>query len=91
MRPPPRTLATRGGAFSAHGATNSSPLALLLLLAAVATRRCRRESAERRGEKAALIDAPSGRTLTYLKSSETVTIDGNEQTRTQTKGSAQCP
>jgi hypothetical protein len=33
----------------------------------------------------------SGRTLTYLKSSETITIDGNEQTRTQTKGSAQCP
>jgi lipopolysaccharide export system protein LptA len=32
-----------------------------------------------------------GRTLTYLKSSETITIDGNEQTRTQTKGSAQCP
>jgi LPS export ABC transporter protein LptC len=33
----------------------------------------------------------SGRTLTYLKFSETITIDGNEQTRTQTKGSAQCP
>ena len=33
----------------------------------------------------------SGRTLTYLKSSETITIDGNEVTRTQTKGSAQCP
>jgi lipopolysaccharide export system protein LptA len=32
-----------------------------------------------------------GRTLTYLKSAETITIDGNEQTRTQTKGSAQCP
>jgi LPS export ABC transporter protein LptC len=32
----------------------------------------------------------SGRTLTYLKSSETITIDGNEQTRTQTKGSTQC-
>jgi lipopolysaccharide export system protein LptA len=32
-----------------------------------------------------------GSTLTYLKSSETVTIDGNEQTRTQTKGSGQCP
>ena len=26
-----------------------------------------------------------------LKSSETITIDGNEQTRTQTKGRAQCP
>jgi lipopolysaccharide export system protein LptA len=33
----------------------------------------------------------TGRTLTYLKSSDTITIDGNEQTRTQTKGSAQCP
>ena len=33
----------------------------------------------------------SGRTLTYLKSAETITIDGNEQTRTQTKGSGQCP
>lgn len=33
----------------------------------------------------------SGRTLTYRKSAETITIDGNEQTRTQTKGSAQCP
>ena len=32
-----------------------------------------------------------GSTLTYLKSSETITIDGNEQTRTQTKGSGQCP
>lgn len=32
-----------------------------------------------------------GRTLTYLKSAETITIDGNDQTRTQTKGSAQCP
>lgn len=32
-----------------------------------------------------------GRTLTYLKSAETITIDGNEQTRTQTKGVAQCP
>jgi lipopolysaccharide transport protein LptA len=32
-----------------------------------------------------------GRTLTYLKSAETITIDGNEQTRTQTKGSSQCP
>jgi LPS export ABC transporter protein LptC len=31
-----------------------------------------------------------GRTLTYLKSTDTVTIDGNEQTRTQTKGSSQC-
>jgi lipopolysaccharide export system protein LptA len=33
----------------------------------------------------------TGRTLTYLKSSDTITIDGNEQTRTQTKGVAQCP
>jgi lipopolysaccharide export system protein LptA len=32
-----------------------------------------------------------GRTLTYLKSAETITIDGNEQTRTQTKGGSQCP
>ena len=32
-----------------------------------------------------------GRTLTYLKSAETITIDGNEQTRTQTTGRAQCP
>ncbi len=32
-----------------------------------------------------------GSTLTYLKSSETVTVDGNEQTRTQSKGSGQCP
>jgi LPS export ABC transporter protein LptC len=32
-----------------------------------------------------------GRTLTYLKSADTVTIDGNEQTRTQTRGSGQCP
>ena len=31
-----------------------------------------------------------GRTLTYLKSEETITIDGNEQARTQTRGSAQC-
>ena len=29
-----------------------------------------------------------GRTLTYLKSADTITIDGNEQTRTQTKGSS---
>ena len=33
----------------------------------------------------------SGRTLTYLKSSDTFTIDGNDQTRTQTKGASQCP
>ena len=33
----------------------------------------------------------SGRTLTYVKSAETITIDGNEQMRTQTRGSAQCP
>jgi LPS export ABC transporter protein LptC len=33
----------------------------------------------------------TGRTLTYLKSADTITIDGNEQTRTQTKGAAQCP
>jgi lipopolysaccharide export system protein LptA len=32
-----------------------------------------------------------GRTLTYRKSADTITIDGNEQTRTQTKGRAQCP
>jgi lipopolysaccharide export system protein LptA len=32
-----------------------------------------------------------GRTLTYLKSTETVVVDGNEQTRTQTKGSGPCP
>jgi lipopolysaccharide export system protein LptA len=32
-----------------------------------------------------------GRTLTYLKSADTITIDGNAQTRTQTRGSAQCP
>jgi lipopolysaccharide export system protein LptA len=32
-----------------------------------------------------------GRTLTYLKSADTITIDGNEQTRTQTQGSSQCP
>jgi lipopolysaccharide export system protein LptA len=32
----------------------------------------------------------TGRRLTYLKSSDTITIDGNEQTRTQTTGSAQC-
>jgi len=32
-----------------------------------------------------------GRTLTYLKTADTVTIDGNEQTRTQTKGAGQCP
>jgi lipopolysaccharide export system protein LptA len=32
-----------------------------------------------------------GRTLTYLKSADTITIDGNEQTRTQTKGANQCP
>jgi lipopolysaccharide export system protein LptA len=32
-----------------------------------------------------------GRTLTYLKSADTITIDGNEETRTQTKGRAQCP
>jgi lipopolysaccharide export system protein LptA len=31
-----------------------------------------------------------GKTLTYLKSAETITIDGAEQARTQTKGSAQC-
>jgi lipopolysaccharide transport protein LptA len=33
----------------------------------------------------------TGRTLTYLKSADTITIDGNDQTRTQTKGNAQCP
>jgi lipopolysaccharide transport protein LptA len=33
----------------------------------------------------------SGRTLTYLKSAETITIDGNEQTRTQTRGGGACP
>jgi hypothetical protein len=27
-----------------------------------------------------------GGTLTYLKASQTICIDGNEQTRTQTKG-----
>jgi lipopolysaccharide transport protein LptA len=32
-----------------------------------------------------------GRTLIYLKSTGTITIDGNEQTRTQTKGGGQCP
>ena len=32
-----------------------------------------------------------GRTLTYLKSAGMITIDGSEQTRTQTKGSGQCP
>ena len=32
-----------------------------------------------------------GRTLTYVRSADTVTIDGNEQTRTQTKGASQCP
>jgi lipopolysaccharide export system protein LptA len=33
----------------------------------------------------------TGGTLTYLRSADTVTIDGNEQTRTQTKGVSQCP
>ena len=28
----------------------------------------------------------TGKTLTYLKAADTITIDGNEQTRTQTKG-----
>jgi lipopolysaccharide export system protein LptA len=32
-----------------------------------------------------------GRKLTYLKSADTITIDGSEQARTQTKGSGQCP
>lgn len=32
-----------------------------------------------------------GRTLTYLRAVDTVTIDGNERARTQTKGSSQCP
>jgi lipopolysaccharide export system protein LptA len=33
----------------------------------------------------------TGRTLTYTKLADTITIDGNEQTRTQTKGNGQCP
>jgi lipopolysaccharide transport protein LptA len=33
----------------------------------------------------------TGRTLTYLKSADTITIDGSEQSRTQTKGGGQCP
>lgn len=33
----------------------------------------------------------TGRTLTYDKSADTIVIDGNEQTRTQTKGGAKCP
>ncbi|MSO45372.1 MAG: LPS export ABC transporter periplasmic protein LptC [Acidobacteria bacterium] len=33
----------------------------------------------------------SGKTLTYQKNSETMVVDGNEQTRTQTKGGGSCP
>jgi lipopolysaccharide export system protein LptA len=32
-----------------------------------------------------------GRTLTYLKESDITTIDGNDQTRTQTVGAGSCP
>src|SRR5579872_7548919 len=32
-----------------------------------------------------------GKTLTYFKSADTIVVDGNEQTRTQTKGNSQCP
>jgi lipopolysaccharide export system protein LptA len=32
-----------------------------------------------------------GKTLTYLKSADTIVVDGSEQTRTQTRGSSQCP
>jgi lipopolysaccharide export system protein LptA len=31
-----------------------------------------------------------GKTLTYLKTAETIVVDGNEQTRTQTTGNGQC-
>lgn len=31
-----------------------------------------------------------GKTLTYFKSADTLVVDGNEQTRTQTKGSSEC-
>jgi lipopolysaccharide export system protein LptA len=32
-----------------------------------------------------------GKTLTYLKTADTIVVDGNEQNRTQTKGNSQCP
>jgi len=31
-----------------------------------------------------------GKTLTYVKTADTIVVDGNEQTRTQTKGNSKC-
>jgi lipopolysaccharide export system protein LptA len=33
----------------------------------------------------------TGRTLTYLRDADVITIDGNDQTRTETRGAGQCP
>jgi len=33
----------------------------------------------------------TGRTLTYLKAADTLTVDGSQQSRTQSKGQGQCP
>ncbi len=33
----------------------------------------------------------TGRTLTFFKSTDRIIVDGNEQTRTQTKGKSNCP
>ena len=32
-----------------------------------------------------------GRTLTFLKASDNVVVDGNQETRTETKGGGKCP
>jgi len=33
----------------------------------------------------------TGKTLTFLKASDSIVVDGNQQTRTQTKGGGKCP
>ena len=33
----------------------------------------------------------TGKTATFNKANDTVAVDGNEQTRTQTRGAATCP
>ena len=32
-----------------------------------------------------------GKTLTFLKATDTIDVDGNERIRTQTKGGGKCP
>ena len=33
----------------------------------------------------------TGKTLTFVKATDTIVVDGNEQIRTQTKGGGKCP